>query len=107
MSAGEHLPTSEMYTCEGSSVPNTQMKESCRGIIFYSAGRIMENVTKWSNFGLDSWEQQEKKANTLVSLINTGGFQANGFQNGRQLADVTDACKEAAKTFSCAIHFPY
>ena len=107
MSAGGHLPTSEMYTCEGSSVPNTQMKESCRGIIFYSAGRIMENVTKWSNFGLDSWEQQEKKANTLVSLINTGGFQANGFQNGRQLADVTDACKEAAKTFSCAIHFPY
>ena len=87
----------KVLTCESASVPATAMKSACRGLIFYSAGRNKMNTSQYSNFGLETWETQEGKADTLVGALLTGNTRLGQ----------TDSCATAAKAFSCALHFPY
>jgi hypothetical protein len=100
----------QLHTCESAKVPTIEMKGSCRGVVFYSSGRTVENITKWSHFSLDSWEKQEGLADSLVNeLTSSKSKYRGGFASGsrRLNSRATEACKNAAKTFACATHFPY
>ena len=95
------LLPNNIFTCESSGVPD--VTSQCRGLVFYPAGRVMSNATQdmipsdWS-FNLLEWDKQELSATALVDSImsSTVSDSVN-----------LDTCRQAAKTFACAVHFPY
>ena len=105
-----------IFTCESSAIPNDLMRSSCRGLIFYPSGRILNNVTTttpipndWS-FGIAPWENQEASATDIVRRISAGLLNPNAPATTQQVtlaAANTDECKLAAKAFSCSVQFPY